>query len=1394
MANVLYVDSLFRQIHIALTSKDQLDYQSVTNLIGKFKKKISKKWLNDISGKELWKSLSLVIQTLLKYTECDSANVRVCAYGCLGSLLLSVVPFNSTNFTIAFGDAISKIDVNPKSSIAIINMFSYLSKFVLPANFQRFIILIPIVNHFKGDFSYFLDYMPKSITSMSYLPISLHKLILESIVNVEKNMSISFIKSIFALVSLNKSVLVPYLQSLLKNLSDTQVSLSIYQMLVTDSEIIDSYTKEDIDNLIDTSFKAIECKDTKYFEFESACYVLYYLLVYYIGRDEFFPLKNRIINILSYDFKQNYTKIRFILPLDFEYLIPQEFDSISTKNDRVTAICKYVLYFGEYDSDFIAKYFYELRFARNDLYCTLIDGFSKIINILFNKCNKNYHILLLEHIFERNECNWVHKLAVTNLISALDFDLISKSVPDIFDKSVKYLLTALWTPIKRLSESAIKSLNTITSYDTLHIVLSELYAADWLSENNSSNNFLLLASLSETFDSDLFVDFVDIAYECMLYCDTMKFLESIYKFLRNINVKRLPEDIIEFTVEFMISSFQNFTQVQLIIPDSNFSVPVPNPTLIDQVDTDIVVNPLLNHKEVLASVVYAYEFVTKNDSFLSDDDLKNIFYFTIDVIPLFGEVAIEKAIKIDSIYKFDSDLLYNTIRVTYLSSISENISAVCCKYLVENRRKLQDDICISIERTLINQQTTHPDYLLYCFIFIDQSDHIKAIQALEDIQSFLNPSTGTILMFKLMLVLSNNYIELVQDQFALALLMFANYHNNYALTKVRKYIQSYPFYAWNIDDKDLMNELKIFLENEPKVVVDNLEKLKKFHWEFIFDNMSCFTIENLDNFITNNASIFYKIKNVPKKQKRKFILSLKSIPDVKYSSISPIIKSGNSFIKSDSLILNFLKYSKIQISVENIKEILTYGISVANTEIIKSSLIFIIDRDIELDQSILENAILLELDVIPMAIKATKIKYCNFPESIKNLLNYYFGTLDVFEIIKVKSPLFKPLVISIIESYEGFIPALSQIPFKISIYKRLMHLFPTLPFDGIEMHDLISIHLDSYIACSLKKKALIIRFIVLCVFSLLQRQQNFEAFQIVSLVYAMFENISSFTDDSIVYEIFNLLNTIIVISHSSELYSDFISRFISHNGNTSFNMVACTLLASIHRSDVIHFSRNLYLECLENPLPSSQATSIFSLQHMIDRSANEEIIELITSSMLIIQNNIEKYIESYRVSQILSVFVVKLLQNYKTFGICSDFLSNFTSVILSQPDHPCFNTFLLSYPYLLKIYEISMESVFSIKSYSVLIPEVLDCFFEIDEYSTYKNTINLILRIPNINILDSLVKFCKKLGKRKELYEYIKEVIDVRRCHINLIILLYNLTEKDNGEAKAFLKSRGIEF
>ena len=1363
MTFLIQKDELFRVLYEVQEGKSELPPQKICAILGAFRKSLSLSWLYKIKKHDAKSCLTLCIITTLKFTEHPDASVRVIAFGTLGAMLLCVATFDPTLFIHAFGNSTSQVPVSPRSSMAIINMFVYLSRFVSSVQLQDFIIVVPVLNHFDADISDFLKFLPKTIPLMKDLPSSFHKEMMKTLLcTCSKRHNSSFTGAISALISLDKKLLVPYFKELIIKYNLQPLVICLGPTLINDREIYDLLDDDGRELFLNLALNELSRDPPGFIEFEASCLTCSQFLKYAMKTEKYESLHKRIFSHLKEEYPPHFKRLRMLLPMSLDDILKVNEETDSMKAAQIFALADfYVNNYEKTDPDEVSKIMFSYRFSRNDLYCSLIECFTKCIMLFLRYCKERYHIRLLRWILQKTNINWVHDMAVANLLCSIDCCFCMKIYPDFFTLAIARLLEFSLSPNNRLFSASIAAIKQISSYETLHELISTIVRSDWIDEFNVSRRFELLSTLASMYKSDEFDIFIPIAFECLIFFNSTNIVSNVCSFLSKLKVKRIPENVRMFCFNFVASNFESFTQMPMNIPVTGYQDPQPAPNFLDTIDTDIVTNPAFDLETSLAPIRNCFHFLcTLPLEILKDTDI--FFWYCIDLIPLFGQEALEKAFEIQEYKPVDDEILWKVLLKTFETSSKDSVTAACCKLISRSRKTIPANIDVMFEKYLIEQRSKDPDLLYYIFVLVDQLQHDKAIQSVPTMVSGLDQKIASVLLFKLVLVIGREMVNTIDEKYAIALLQFANFYDGEYTIKVNHYLDNTPFSEWPLNDPIMNAELITFMKkNQRKQNIEDYNELDQQHLLFIIQNRDIFELNNFNEFIEKNPSLFSKIDissfyNQDSLTKT-FHFNCDAIDELKISTVSPILRNGN-IVHSRGLLNSFFQFSNVLISESLFNQIFTTIIPLFNNnshdeiqhsprrssmtnletdnnlnqdsntyesnntnyasnflektfiETYKYAFEYAIRNKLKIDmnfilnnKSFFENEVLFTTMISYLRTRYNKIDQLdsNLREKIESKLERKIEPRNI-----IGSKWRKALRQLVLLEPNYFLKLFTeQTEFRGFQFKSLILLLYDVDFDPVILHEIISIHLSVYTGFeSIKKKALLIRFITVVIDSLIKKNKKVEADLIISFFSASFEMILEFEFPALYQELSYLTQVILPYMKNYNQISSFIEKFIN---NTNFYPLYLRQMTQLFSYRQIHLiNHEMFVSLFESEIPSFSIIALSCLNELAISEAPPLAIQIVSESCMSIIKIMAMLSMNQTTSLLTETLTKKLLQNLRIFKAPQLFFDNFIITFLTNDKFPSFLIGIDIIPLILDSYQRYVESLFNINFYNDKIGEI----------------------------------------------------------------------------------------
>jgi len=1330
MVYVLQTDSNYRNLY-ELKQSSSDDIQSITYYLGNFRKSLSLSWLKRFVNHEPVASLSHVIRTMFWYCEHEYANVRVTSYGIVGALLVTLTPFDSWLMIKSYGAAITNYPISSRSSIAIINSFVFLSKYVPQVKMQDFLVYMPIIPYLESDVSDFLKYLPNSILDMGGLPFTIHERLLESIFKFcSSTPSSAFTNSIYNLMIINESLiekLLPYLDNPNFNIS----FIHLCTLLFTKNRFFEGFKDEGQEKVFQIALRYISLNPLQFVEFECACVVCSLIIRNIRHKKDISIYRQRIIEVIPEAIPSHYQRLLLLLPISYQDIMNFSEISDSLKSAKISALGNLVLYYDDgVDVDRIAEYFLKFKDTFNDLYCSLVDTLTKCISIFFSKCKCSYHIELIQHLLGKENKNWVHDMSIVGLIEKLPQDKCEHLIPNYIRSSCDTLLRLQISPTKKLSNAALQTICKITSYRFIDYILQQVIGSNWVDDNISSHRFKLLCELSRIFPRADFTDFRRIAFECICFHESVYTLANIYSFLKNVEIEVVPDNVYEISISFIMSSYESYTQSRILVPDSLHIYNELPQSYIESFDTDIVSNPTFSHLALLNPVFECFEFIYRIPT-NSIRDFQTILWMSISLIPIFGKKAIEKSSDLIMMFPEHRDMFYKIITEVILSVPKEEVLAASLKIILQDLLMLSTNIRILSEKILSDYNTITPELLFFAFKISQayESSLSKNIDCL--LSKNLNAITGTHLFFQISELLDISYLSLIPEDYQLSFIGLANQGNLIAQSLVSKYIDKHALNEWPLLNNSFCFELKCFLKRISFNSVNNFPEIDENHLDFLTQ----YDPEIIYPYFCLNPQRFAKIF-IPKI----WIFYSREFPLLNIEHTATISKEL-PYCSVRNMMGCFYGFARI-LPIEMINDI--FDTIIKSNDICSLSLFakYLIRTEQKIDTRILiQNASLFFKDHIiydTLRFFGVFNSFKDIPLDLISILAKDPGfILNVDSFLSIQNFVFiKSLAIISPNSFLN-----SLIIKSVSKMKYIKIILSTMfetEYECELLHDYISqLILILFNDIKTQKKSLIFRLVTVSIQYFKSKKHNDE-------IHSVFTQLSQYTDlitdwiqGCLLSEISFLMNSIIINSNQLEIVYDFLNTLNSYE-ELPF-LFFCSVYLRIKKPNYHIRGTHNPINYLEYGFPSISYHTIRSMNLLISPYMNLQIYGGFESYIYIISQRMREYSANFRTCASVIPFISKVIMNKDLFGIQGDLLMNFTSVFLSNTSSPAFSSSIPLFNQLFSLYPSMKHDVFQIEYCNSEIIDILSVVLS-NHHDITANAIKYFFKFPTVEFAESIAK------------------------------------------------------
>ena len=1384
----LLQDENYQFLRESIPTMNNQNSTQIVTMMTRFRRNLCFSWISKIVAQKTYEisaCIEDIIRTILQFTVHSDATVRVTAYSTLGGLLVSITPFAASRFPIAFGHAIRNIDVTPKLSIAIINMFMYLTRFVSPVFIEKYITEVPVSFHFGVDVSEFIQYIPQTIPLMKDLPLELLRNILRSIIcSCGRKPNAAFTSTVVSLVMFNvkpqMEVVMNYIQA--NNLDAAAVWLG--PPLLKDRNIYDQLSDDNRNMFFNYAVKEFNRQPLNLTQFEHACKTCALFFRYTKGTPVYDNIERAVMSALRNDYPLVYRIRMLFLPTPLEELQDNRSDSDSVRSARLNALATHFEdNLDTANADQIAEMFVSYQDSDNDLYCTFVDAFSRCIAEMLARCKNRTHIELLEFILKKKNKNWVHDEAVAHLIDSIPTSLCLSVFPNYTNLALNKLLEFELSSNDRLVDTSIKSIEKFSSIDNIQDILMRIIWSDWHNESVVSRRFLLLSKLVKIFNKiqnneKLFSMFIEIGYECLFLYENTTTLSFIFAFLSKMTIPDVPQKVIDFSLEFIVYHYEVYTHKEL--DKVGISIPVPDKYFLDTLDTDIVTNPTINHHDALIHLKNCFAFLLKNKP-KQENNLKSLFIISIILIPIFDSFALKGASKLSASNSEYTEMMGKLINETFVASSNEEVAITCCQCFVKGRNQIFEDSMQHVIGYLSEEKTYNPDLLFLCYVLTDQVDHDKAMNFLPLMIKRLPPKEATVLLFKLTNVVSKIAMNQFPEEYSIALLEYANNWGGEYRTKVQNYIDTTPFSEWPLDDEEMNACLLKFLGNTKiDITYDQMCHFDQTQLKFIVSNISLFDEQIVRQFIQNNRDKFAKIdisKIAPNPEPIfSFALNNSHKSATKLSSAAPFIEN-NIFVHSLSLSKYYFKFTKKKISEELFLRYVKSFLEARDEDGLASILEFGLRNGINVQNLDFYNTILNDEIFFGQKIfqyecrqlaKLGSISKLN-PSIVEKIENAINQKLEPNVILSTHPDL--PFLVRIEPSY--FLDyVLTREVYKAHDFIPLSKLITKIYFDPQKLTSLALKYIPQYNDfTSIRKKTVFLRYLSSAIFCLTAQRKKEEIKSIVDAFGKIFEGVISRPFSTLYKELSIFFGLIVKTEVSMSPFNNFFSSLKGKDQIYILFVKQAAYLQSKRNEPQVCLSTTNIRQLSKYFLPSERTASLAAIQYFAPNVSTVEFYSYLRPFLSSLETDFTFLAKNFLTGPSLGTFISTLLGTPPAELISNDFFINFSQAFLGDSSTPIF------------YYTLPISSGLFAKSPSIfnllltarvgspyLIKEIDRIYTEtrkmknsqareLFDVQTYELYLPLFMRYPTI----SSGKLLYKIGKNSSVpasFFYVKLVLD----------------------------------
>jgi len=1279
------IDENFAILYNNLEKRREDDLQTLIFAMTRFRKNISFNWLCQLQQYDATKCLTVIISTILKYTLHDDATLRVNTYSALGAMLLTVAPFSPYTFINAFGRASFDLPVTPKLSIAVINMFVYLTKFISPHKMMDFVANVPVLHHFGADVSDYIAHLNSVITMMRSLPVEFHRNILRSILSsCGRNPTFAFANCIYTLVCFNKEILITDLIGFLTDNRLEQSSIWIGPLLLADQYIYSIMGIKGRDYFLELALVELKKDKPNLTLFEYSCKIAAQVLRRERESQNFPEIQARIFGSVNRQLSAPFQAKLLYLPSSFDDIVSIKSSFDTVKGMVLTAL---VTYFHDnidnVDADDIMLRFWMFKDSENDLYCTFIDSFTSIVTNCFEMCKKTTHIDIIYHLLSKKNKNWVHDEAVAQLIQRIPLYKAEKKLNGYFQLALSRLLDFSISKNIRLIKTSIECIYSFASYQNIDDILNQVLKSDWIDEGIVEKRFKLLSRLASTFQVQSFNHFIPIAFESLVFFESNSTLSNIYQFLTLIQPKEVPQYVIDFSFNYIIEQYQCYSRKKIAPFRDSYDRPIPSSYFLETIDTDIVVNPSFDHQEALVHIKNCFSFLEKTSRH-SIIDYEALFWMAYYIIPLFDGFAVDAASNLVQNFDKGFNKLWEICLERFKTASKEDLISSCVKFFLKYPKQLPDFVIKGAERLLLIEGQDI-DLIYTCFVFIDQMNREKSKELIKQLIPQLRPKDAIILLFHLSFVMRNFLSKISEfDEYSIV--------KKYALLigddsdlRFIDYLNDTPYLEWPLDDTVFADYVINLIDNNPiKITIHNIEYIDKIHWDFFVNNMQFFNVESILKEINDNPDMFSKFEihrlGIILKPTKKFVMTTNSeVPRV--SSIQPYL-SKNVLFRNSSLITSFFSNIRTDVTHSILYEALKFAFETEDIKALRVLFIYAIRKKIpfQISSLISKPSLMLGFDIFTWFLQIYNKKITQFDTFLIEEIEKRIGEkLNPSLILRYESHyLIECLVKYDSDYFLQYIVTCED--FKAHRLLKIMPLFTIVRFNTTQLSDIIFQKLLIFNELtSNRKKIVFLRFLTLSLVSIKQQRNNTLFQTLIQAILEFFNEIQDIGSSEFIMEYSQLCYFIATNSPHVDQIIPIISLMSQNNISLS---IFLPIIAQISATKGINFSnitKSTYEMLISYPLPSIQ-TSV--LRAIYSYSMYTQSYPIYKELLPVIPKYLISLSSSFRTSQQMISLVLKLFVSLKDNEYSEQFYQDFIQIYLLNICSPNFIKALPLFPYL----------------------------------------------------------------------------------------------------------------
>lgn len=844
-----------------------------------FRSHISLRWVDQFYDCDQENCLGYVWLVLFSLANHDEPVVRITSYNVIGALLFSLTPYSPNLMMKSFSNAVIKLKMSSKASIAIIASFLYICNNISPTDLEDFITNTPIMHHFRADTTNFIKYMPRLINLMEKLNLQFQQVLLRSLLtSFGRNPNHDFVSSVTKLVKLNPNLLLSNLMDFVVENKLNQTILYLGPILLTNDEVFDLMDENYINEFINVSLNVLKNNKSVLTDFENACGTLS-IITKKISGEKLEDLKNKINENKQEVYPNNFKRFLVLLPTPFDELLINSNDSNSLKCEKLKSITTYL---SNNNNDVtkqkLLDYYESLLDSQFEVFSTFVNSVADSFNLLLG-FNDTKFSFIIKTILDRKCLTWVQESAIINLLTTIGIDRGVKFIPEFESIAINIIFHDSFSPHEELSESANKCIIKFINYDNLPIVLKNLWEIDYFNERIALQYLVLLNILLDVIEPKFFKGIEQLVCEIILFHDNNYFIAGQgFRFLYRCSYINVSELLSNTCLDWIVRLIKSITQntSKIFSPLNKEQLPY----MITTLNTDVVAADINNSITKTYPLFYCYQYYSKLES-----NSERLMILAIEISQLFPEWIIP-FVKSNNIFQ-KGNIHFNIFCaivariLNYESSL--DIVSYCCDFLCDAENEIQNKT-VDIVRFFINKESITSAkhlYSLYKYYSIISNNEEEKQNILNTIRKRMDLFNLTLFEIKLGIIDESIFSSFVSE---------------------------IDFSKWPLYDKDFLKYVNS--KSEFKTIKINFDLLDNDNLKYYYFNQEKFDSSEKDKF-----NEFYKkneckvYKYIDHKIKTTNYVFKNINLDLNYPSILPQLLSNQEKFESDLMLCMFFKFT-----------------------------------------------------------------------------------------------------------------------------------------------------------------------------------------------------------------------------------------------------------------------------------------------------------------------------------------------------------------------------------------------------------------------------------------------------------------------------------------------------